>query len=166
MAIEGPIYLDVLVDRIARAHGFMRSGEVQKIVMASLGRRTVPTNEGACQIVWPHDAVVGDKAPYRGPEGRDHSDIRSPNWPAWPQRSETADWMISKTSSAECRSPSASVALPHPLGIVSRQLRRRGRVLAAGDSRVSDIGLPPSALAAICEARMPGASPTDTIGLR
>lgn len=38
VAIEGPIYLDVLVNRIARAHGFMRSGEVQKIVMATLGR--------------------------------------------------------------------------------------------------------------------------------
>ncbi|WFU23718.1 DUF3320 domain-containing protein [Bradyrhizobium sp. CB1717] len=80
VAIEGPIYLDVLVDRIARAHGFMRSGEtVQKIVLASLGRERFPTTkEGARQIVWPQDAVAGDKAPYRGPEGRDHGDIPLP----------------------------------------------------------------------------------------
>jgi Protein of unknown function (DUF3320) len=36
--IEGPIYFDVLIDRIARAHGFQRSGEtVQKIIRAALG---------------------------------------------------------------------------------------------------------------------------------
>jgi hypothetical protein len=36
---EGPIYFDVLVERVARAHGFRRSGEtVQKVIDAALGR--------------------------------------------------------------------------------------------------------------------------------
>lgn len=36
--IEGPIYFDILVDRVARAHGFQRSGEnVQKAIGAALG---------------------------------------------------------------------------------------------------------------------------------
>ncbi|WIW45412.1 DUF3320 domain-containing protein [Bradyrhizobium sp. 62B] len=78
--IEGPIYLDVLVDRIARAHGFMRSGEtVQKIVVASLGRDRFPlTKEGKRQIVWRQDATIGSIVPYRGSEGRDHDDIPLP----------------------------------------------------------------------------------------
>jgi len=78
--IEGPIYLDVLVDRIARAHGFMRSGEtVQKVVISSLGRdRFRTTDEGKRQIVWPQNAIAGNVVPYRGSNGRDHGDIPLP----------------------------------------------------------------------------------------
>lgn len=78
--IEGPIYLDVLVDRIARAHGFMRSGEtVQKVVISSLGRdRFRTTDEGKRQIVWPQSAIAGNVVPYRGSNGRDHGDIPLP----------------------------------------------------------------------------------------
>jgi hypothetical protein len=48
--IEGPIYFDVLIDRIARAHGFQRSGEtVQK---TALGRSRFPgTKDGDREIV-------------------------------------------------------------------------------------------------------------------
>src|SRR5450631_4300553 len=46
IAIEGPIYFDVLIDRISRAHGFQRSGEtVQKIIRAALGRSRFPTTD-------------------------------------------------------------------------------------------------------------------------
>ncbi|WP_271565787.1 DUF3320 domain-containing protein [Bradyrhizobium sp. CCBAU 11386] len=78
--IEGPIYFDVLVERIARIHGFMRSGEtVQKIVAASLGRSRFPTTkDGERQIVWPQDATAHDSTPYRGAGGRDHGDIPLP----------------------------------------------------------------------------------------
>ncbi|OAF16597.1 hypothetical protein AYJ54_05375 [Bradyrhizobium centrolobii] len=77
VAIEGPIYFDVLVDRVARAHGFMRSGEtVQRIVASSLGRNRFPTTkEGERQIVWPQDATISASTPYRGAGERDHSDI-------------------------------------------------------------------------------------------
>lgn len=78
--VEGPVYFDVIVDRIARAHGFMRSGEtVQKIVASSLGRNRFPTTkDGDRQIVWPQDATARDNAPYRGVGGRDHGDIPLP----------------------------------------------------------------------------------------
>ncbi|MDF0522713.1 DUF3320 domain-containing protein [Bradyrhizobium yuanmingense] len=78
--IEGPIYLDVLVDRIARAHGFMRSGEtVQKFVASSLGRNRFPTTkEGEREVVWPQDAAETNLSPYRGAGGRDHGDIPIP----------------------------------------------------------------------------------------
>jgi very-short-patch-repair endonuclease len=77
--IEGPIYFNAL-DRIARAHGFMRSGEtVQKIVASSLGRDRFPTSkDGERQIVWPQGAATCDRAAYRGSGGRDHGDIPLP----------------------------------------------------------------------------------------
>lgn len=78
--IEGPIYFDVLVERIARSHGIQRSGEnVQKIVGAALGRNRFPvTKEGGREIVWPQTAVPGLKALYRSAGGRPHGDIPLP----------------------------------------------------------------------------------------
>lgn len=78
--IEGPIYFDVLVERVARAHGFQRSGEtVQKIVAAALGRRRFPSShDGDREVVWPQDVVVGPKTTYRGAGGREHVDIPLP----------------------------------------------------------------------------------------
>ncbi|KRR22382.1 DUF3320 domain-containing protein [Bradyrhizobium retamae] len=78
--IEGPIYFDVLIDRIARAHGFQRSGEtVQRIIRAALGRGRFPaTRDGDREIIWPQNAAPGVKSPYRGAGGREHSDIPLP----------------------------------------------------------------------------------------
>jgi hypothetical protein len=80
IAIEGPIYFDVLIDRIARAHGFQRSGEtVQKIIRAALGRSRFPTTkDGDREIVWPQNVVTCDKVPYRGAGGREHGDVPLP----------------------------------------------------------------------------------------
>jgi very-short-patch-repair endonuclease len=80
IAIEGPIYFDVLIDRISRAHGFQRSGEtVQKIIRAALGRSRFPTTrEGDREIIWPQNATPGAKAPYRGAGGREHGDVPLP----------------------------------------------------------------------------------------
>jgi hypothetical protein len=78
--IEGPIYFDVLIDRIARAHGFQRSGEtVQRIIRAALGRARFPaTREGDREIIWPQNAAPGARSPYRGAGGREHGDVPLP----------------------------------------------------------------------------------------
>ena len=78
--IEGPIYFDVLIDRIARAHGFQRSGEtVQRIIRAALGRSRFPaTRDGDREIIWPQNATPGVKTPYRGAGGREHGDVPLP----------------------------------------------------------------------------------------
>ena len=78
--IEGPIYFDVLIDRIARAHGFQRSGEtVQRIIRAALGRGRFPaTRDGDREIIWPQDAAPGAKSPYRRAGGREHGDVPLP----------------------------------------------------------------------------------------
>jgi very-short-patch-repair endonuclease len=80
VAAEGPIYFDVLIDRIARAHGFQRSGEtVQRIIRAALGRHRFPaTADGDREIIWPKDVVPEVKAPYRGTGGREHGDVPLP----------------------------------------------------------------------------------------
>jgi REase_MTES_1575/Protein of unknown function (DUF3320)/AAA domain len=78
--VEGPIYFDVLVERIARAHGFQRSGEiVQKTVAAALGRNRFPNSrDGDREILWPQDVTIVAKAAYRGAGDRDHGDIPLP----------------------------------------------------------------------------------------
>jgi hypothetical protein len=78
--IEGPIYFDVLIERIARAHGFQRSGEnVQRIIRAALGRQRFPaTRDGDREVIWPQNAKPCTKIPYRGAGGRDHSDVPLP----------------------------------------------------------------------------------------
>lgn len=60
---EGPIYFDVLVDRLARAHGFKRSGEqVRQVVGATLGRnRFVTTKDDDREIVWPRQCPPSRK---------------------------------------------------------------------------------------------------------
>jgi very-short-patch-repair endonuclease len=73
---EGPIYFDVLVDRVARAHGFQRSGEtVQKIIASALGRHRYPSSKDLDrEVIWPKEAVI-ERVQYRGAMGRDHADI-------------------------------------------------------------------------------------------
>jgi hypothetical protein len=77
---EAPIYFDVLVERIARAHGFQRSGEVvQRTVWAALGRGRFPSSrDGDRHLIWPADADILSKTAYRGAGGRDHGDIPLP----------------------------------------------------------------------------------------
>lgn len=77
---EAPIYFDVLVERIARAHGFQRSGEVvQRTIWAALGRGRFPSSrDGDRHLIWPADAEVVSKTAYRGAGGRDHGDIPLP----------------------------------------------------------------------------------------
>ncbi len=75
---EGPIFFDVLVDRISRAHGFQRSADrIRGIVKMALGldRMTI-TKEGDREIVWPPGVSPLTLTPYR--ERRDHGDIPLP----------------------------------------------------------------------------------------
>jgi Protein of unknown function (DUF3320) len=73
---EGPIYFDVLVERVARAHGFQRSGEtVQKVIDDALGRHRYPCSKDVDRdVIWPAHAII-EKIAYRGTMGREHADI-------------------------------------------------------------------------------------------
>jgi very-short-patch-repair endonuclease len=78
-AVEGPIYLDLLVERIARAHGFQRAAErIRGIVRAALGaNRLAVTRDDDREIVWPPGADPKDLPPYRQGQ-REHGDIPLP----------------------------------------------------------------------------------------
>jgi hypothetical protein len=78
--IEGPIFIDVLTERIARAHGFRRTAErIQGIVRAALGNSRFPmTREGDRDIIWPAGANYSTLPPYRTGDLRDHADIPLP----------------------------------------------------------------------------------------
>jgi very-short-patch-repair endonuclease len=80
VAMEGPIFFDILIDRIARAHGFQRSGEtMQKIIRSALGRNRFPTTaEGDREIIWPQGVEPSPKTLYRGADGREHGDVPLP----------------------------------------------------------------------------------------
>ncbi|WP_407156581.1 DUF3320 domain-containing protein [Bradyrhizobium sp. STM 3557] len=77
VSIEGPIYLDVLVERLARAHGFQRSGEnVQKVVKAALGRDRYPTSrDGDRHVIWKSGEIVPAIIAYRDGGERVHGDV-------------------------------------------------------------------------------------------
>jgi hypothetical protein len=65
--MEGPIFFDVLVDRISRAHGFQRSADrIRGILKTALGldRMTI-TKEGDREIVWPPGVSPLTLMPYR-----------------------------------------------------------------------------------------------------
>lgn len=78
-AVEGPIYFDILVERVARAHGFQRAAErIRGIVKAALGaNRLAVTREGDRETVWPPGGDPAVLPPYRHGR-RDHSDIPLP----------------------------------------------------------------------------------------
>lgn len=74
---EAPIYEDVLVVRIARAHGFQRSGDrIQNAVSKVLGKRYRKTHEDGRAVIWADNSPEGRLVSYREsqPEVRSHAD--------------------------------------------------------------------------------------------
>ncbi|SRR5216684_2194323 len=68
---------DLLVDRLARAHGLHRSGEtVRQVVGAALGTaRYITTPENDREVGWPRKERLGRTTAFRGAGGREHVDI-------------------------------------------------------------------------------------------
>ncbi|MCC6917764.1 MAG: DUF3320 domain-containing protein [Alphaproteobacteria bacterium] len=74
--LEGPIFEDVLVSRIARAHGFQRAaGRIRELVIGAAGERHQRSSEDDRAVLWPADADVVERVPYRASVNRDHGDI-------------------------------------------------------------------------------------------
>jgi len=76
--VEAPIYHDVLVTRIARAHGFQRSGgNIQTLVLAAVDRCFPRTKEDGREVFWKDGSRTDIPVPYRSSSKdiRSHSDI-------------------------------------------------------------------------------------------
>jgi Protein of unknown function (DUF3320) len=75
---EGPIYEDILVDRIARAHGFQRSGSnIYEIIKGAIDRAFTRSKEDNRIVIWPNAMRAEIPSPYRQslPGLRSHADI-------------------------------------------------------------------------------------------
>ena len=78
VATEAPIYEDLLVDRIARAHGFQRSGSnIYQIISKMIGREHARSNDDDRSVIWSNDASPNKPYPYRDSTGdvRSHLDV-------------------------------------------------------------------------------------------
>jgi hypothetical protein len=79
--IEGPVYDDVLVTRIARVHGFQRTGStIQKLVLSAIDRRFPRTTEDGRDVFWCAGAQTGAPVSFRKStdDVRSHNDIPIP----------------------------------------------------------------------------------------
>ena len=78
VATEAPIYEDVMVERIARAHGFQRSGNnIYQIIARVIGREFTRAKDDDRVVIWPIGMQTNTLSPYRESfRGmRSHSDI-------------------------------------------------------------------------------------------
>jgi very-short-patch-repair endonuclease len=78
IAVEGPVFDDVLVQRVARAHGFARAaGRIRETVLDVVERKFLKTKEDGRTIFWPEGADTKTLPAFRaGPlDVRDHPDI-------------------------------------------------------------------------------------------
>lgn len=78
VSTEGPLYVDQLVTRIARAHGYLRNGgAIVERVTRAIGNRFPRTKDDDRELVWPAGATPTSIQPFRksGADERDHGDI-------------------------------------------------------------------------------------------
>ena len=78
VATEAPIYEDLLVDRIARAHGFQRSGSnIYQIISKMIGREPARSNDDDRLVIWSNGTSPNKPFPYRDSTGglRSHLDV-------------------------------------------------------------------------------------------
>jgi hypothetical protein len=76
---EAPIYEDVLVARIARAHGFQRSGDrIQRAVSKVVGRKYRKTQDDGRTVVWGEDSPETVLVSYRKSQSEVRSHVDTP----------------------------------------------------------------------------------------
>jgi very-short-patch-repair endonuclease len=76
--IEGPIYEDLLVQRLARAHGFSRAaGRIREVVVRAIDDQNVRTIDDDRTLVWPKNTDAAAPVYFRSAptDIRDHNDI-------------------------------------------------------------------------------------------
>ena len=83
---EGPIYFDLLVDRISRAHGFQRAKQtIREIIRTALGRGRYPhTHDDGQELIWLAGADTKVLPSFRPGGSRHHTQIPSSSSPISP----------------------------------------------------------------------------------
>ena len=63
---EGPIFSDLLITRIARAHGFARSGgKIRETILAAIGPGFPTSKQGEDTLLWPMGVQPTDSVDFR-----------------------------------------------------------------------------------------------------
>lgn len=78
LAEEAPLFADLLVTRIARAHGFERSGaKIRNAVLNAVDHRIARTEEDERIVLWPSGGDPSRPVPFRpaSPDVRRHGDV-------------------------------------------------------------------------------------------
>lgn len=77
IAVEGPVYFDVLVDRVSRAHSFQRAKTaIRDIITFALGRgRFLQTHDDGHVLIWPAGADTNALRVWRGTGSRGHHEV-------------------------------------------------------------------------------------------
>lgn len=76
--VEAPIYADVVVTRIARMHGYLRTGNtIQKLVLSAVDGRFPKTTEDGREIFWSAGVPPGSLVSFRASpdRSRSHNDV-------------------------------------------------------------------------------------------
>ena len=76
--VEAPVFGDVVVTRIARMHGYLRTGNViQKLVLLAVDGRFPKTTEDGREVFWPVGVSPGSLVSFRASSGqeRSHNDV-------------------------------------------------------------------------------------------
>jgi hypothetical protein len=75
--VEGPIYFDLLVERVSRAHGFQRARHtIREIIRSTLGRGRYPhTHDDGQDLIWPPGGGTNSLPPWRRGGSRHHYQI-------------------------------------------------------------------------------------------
>ncbi|MEX2480465.1 MAG: DUF3320 domain-containing protein, partial [Gammaproteobacteria bacterium] len=78
VSVEAPIYEDVLIQRLARAHGFSRvGGNIRETIAAAIARIVHVTEDDGRRLVWPagHDGSAPASFRSSSPDLRSHVDV-------------------------------------------------------------------------------------------
>jgi hypothetical protein len=78
VSTEAPIYEDLLVERIARAHGFQRSGNnIYEIVTSEIDGKFARSKDDDRVVIWSNGTQANAPSPYRESLNgtRSHTDI-------------------------------------------------------------------------------------------
>lgn len=129
---EGPVLDVVLARRIARAHGFQRTGSrIQDRVEQIARQRFGNTEEAAGTFYWPDGMAPGAEVAFRWPADEDST--RGVEEICEQELLSLAHWVISTGKSGE----EALIAMAREIGLMKLRAASRGRleaVLDAADS--------------------------------
>lgn len=126
---EGPVLDAVLARRIARAHGFQRTGSrIQERVEQLTRERFASTEEAAGTFYWPDGTSPNTEVAFRWPCDEDNA--RSVEEICEPELLSLARWVIGVGKSGEA----ALIAMAREIGLMKLRAASRGRLESVLDA--------------------------------